>query len=91
MNKSQTRLRIREDQRLWADAHNLKRDGDSVLVLENNLYQPLTPKTLDQYKSGDGDELGQNGRRGKMFSLRSSRLSCATSSSTGKDELSHLF
>ncbi len=72
MNKSQTLLRVRKDQRLWADAHNIKRDGDSVLALENNLYQPLTSKTLDQYKSGDGDELGQNGKRGKMFSLRSS-------------------
>lgn len=72
MNKSETLLRIKEAQRRWADAHNVKRNGDSVVVLGNNLYQPLTPQTQAQYESGDGDELGQNGKRGKMFSLRSS-------------------
>ncbi len=72
MNKSQTLWTIKEAQRRWADAHHVKRDGESVLVLENNLYQPLTPETRAQYENGDGDELGRDERRGKMFSLRSS-------------------
>lgn len=72
MNNPQTLLRIKDGQRRWADAHNVKRDGDSVLVLEDNLYQPLTSQTQAQYERGDGDELGKNGKRGKMFSLRSS-------------------
>ncbi len=72
MNKSQTLLRIKEAQRRWADGHNVKREGNSVVVLENNLYQPLTPETRAQYESGDGDELGKDGKRGKMFALRSS-------------------
>lgn len=72
MNKSQTLLRIKEEQRRWADARNIKREGDSVVVLENNLYQSLTPQTRAQYEGGDGDELGQDGKRGKLFALRSS-------------------
>ena len=72
MNKSQTLLRIKEGQRRWADAHNVERDRDSVLALENNLYLSLTPETRAQYEHGDGDELGRDGKRGKMFSLRSS-------------------
>lgn len=72
MNKPQTLLRIKEEQRRWADARNIKRDGDSVVVLENNLYQSLTPQTRAQYERGDGDELGQDGKRGKLFALRSS-------------------
>ena len=72
MDKSQTLLRIKEQQRRWADARNVQRDGDSVVALDANLYQPLNPKTRSQYERGDGDELGRDGQRGKMFSLRSS-------------------
>src|ERR1700722_12158474 len=72
MNRTQTLLQIKEEQRRWADARKIERQGDSVLVLENNLYQPLTPRTRAQYERGDGDELGKDGKRGKMFSLRSS-------------------
>ncbi len=72
MDKSQTLLRIKEQQRWWADARNVQRDGDSVVALDANLYQPLNPKTRSQYERGDGDELGRDGQRGKMFSLRSS-------------------
>jgi hypothetical protein len=72
MNKSQTLLWIKEAQLRWADAHIVELDRDSVVRLENNLYQPLTPQTRSQFERGDGGELGRNGKRGKMFSLRSS-------------------
>jgi len=72
MDKSHTLLRIKEQQRRWADARNIQRDGDSVVTLEFNLYQPLTPLTRAEYERGDGDELGRDERRGKMFALRSS-------------------
>jgi hypothetical protein len=51
---------------------NIQSDRDSVVMLEFNLYQPQTPLTRGQYERGDGDELGRNGQRGKIFSLRSS-------------------
>lgn len=72
MNKSQTLLSIKEQQRRWADARSIQRHGDSVIALDANLYQSLTPQTWSQYEHGDGDELGKDGKRGKMFSLRSS-------------------
>ncbi len=72
MNKSQTLSRIKESQRRWADANIVVKDRDSVVRLENNLYQPLTPQTRAQYERGDGGELGRDGKRGKMFALRSS-------------------
>jgi len=72
MTKSQTLLRIKESQRRWADAHHVEQNRDSVVKLEDNLYQPLTSQTRVQYERGDGDELGRDGKRGKMFALRSS-------------------
>lgn len=72
MNRAQTLLQIKEEQRRWADARKVERERDSVMVLENNLYQPLTPETRAQYERGDGDELGKDGKRGKLFPLRSS-------------------
>jgi hypothetical protein len=72
MDKSQTLLWIKEQQRRWADTRNIRRDGDSVVTLESNLYQPLTPQTRADYERGDGGELGRDGKRGKMFALRSS-------------------
>jgi hypothetical protein len=72
MNKSQTLVRIKEAQRRWSDARKIEREGDSVIRLENNLYQPLTSQTRAQYERGDGGELGKDGKRGKMFALRSS-------------------
>lgn len=59
MDKRQTLLWIKEQQRQWADARNIQRDRDSVVRLESNLYQPLTPQTRNQYEQGDGDELAE--------------------------------
>ncbi len=58
MTKSQTLFRIKESQRRWADANIGEQDRGSVVRLEDNLYQPLTPQTRAQYERGDGDELG---------------------------------
>jgi hypothetical protein len=52
MNKSQTLSWIMEDQRRWAEARKIERERDSVMVLESNLYRPLTPETRAQYERG---------------------------------------
>jgi len=64
---------IRAQQQAWADHLGIKCDKDGyTLRLDDNLYCPLSPATLEEFKQGKGDELGDNEKRGKMQALHSS-------------------
>ena len=66
--------KIRNCQRKWARAEplELSSTGYSCVRLENNLFRPMNSDTFDEFKKGDGDELG-----GKMHALNSSSaLAC---------------
>lgn len=61
------------EQQNWADRHNVKYDKDGyVCSIEDNLYHPLFYETLEEFKKGKGDELGDKKKRGKMQALHSS-------------------
>lgn len=65
--------RVLERQRRWASTRGLVVDGASrTEALEDNLFQPLNPATLQEYAQGAGNEL-----EGDIRSLRSSAaLAC---------------
>lgn len=70
--------RVRNDQRNWAQRRGLAFDSAGYTgTLEENLFQPISPETFADFTEGDGDELGEPCRRGKMQALHSSSaLAC---------------
>ena len=65
---SKTYESIIDKQQKWADQRSIEHDkAGYVLSLTKNLYRPLFPETLDEFKKGKGDELGS-----KMLALHSS-------------------
>jgi len=64
---------IVDQQRAWACQQGIRYDKDGyTLRLVDNLYCPLSPATLEEFKHGRGDELGSSENRGKMQALHSS-------------------
>ncbi|MFC1957406.1 hypothetical protein ACFLX0_01110 [Chloroflexota bacterium] len=60
---------ILNQQRAWAEKHNIKLDGKGyTLHLNDNLFCPLSPRSEEEFRSGRGDELS----KGKMRALHSS-------------------
>jgi len=67
------RSQIRRQQQTWASNREIAVDTFGYTYsLDANLFQPLHPETLAEFQRGDGDELGRNGRPGKMQALHSS-------------------
>ncbi len=66
------RSQILIQQQGWAANRKIAVDSGYTEDLDANLFQPLHPDTLADFQRGDGDELGRNGRRGKMQALHSS-------------------
>ena len=71
--------RLKAKQRAWAVMHNISVDEDGYCQNVNaNLYQPLKCASRRDFESGDGSELGREGKRGKMQALHSSSaLACS--------------
>jgi hypothetical protein len=69
---------IRATQLAWATRRGVTIDKDSYcLNLEDNLFQPLSACSRADFEEGDGAELGQAGKRGKLQALHSSSaLAC---------------
>ena len=69
---------VRNDQRDWAQGRGLAVDAAGyTATLDDNLFQPIRPETVADFEAGDGGELGEPGRRGKMQALHSSSaLAC---------------
>lgn len=64
---------IKASQRSWAARRSITVDGDGyVLALNDNLFQPLSTCARREFEQGDGAELGDRNRRGKMQALHSS-------------------
>jgi hypothetical protein len=68
------RSQILRQQQDWAANRKVAVDssGSYTETLDANLLQPLPRDTLADFQRGSGDELGCNGRRGKMQALHSS-------------------
>jgi hypothetical protein len=65
---SKTYESIIAEQQKWAEQRNIKYDKSGyVYSLKDNLYRPLFPETLNEFKKGKGDELSN-----KMRALHSS-------------------
>lgn len=68
MPKTQALESIVSEQRAWAERHGIALDSKGrAAVLEDNLFQALSPDTKAEFEAGAGNELG-----GDMRSLRSS-------------------
>lgn len=69
---------VRNDQRNWAQSRGLTVDSAGYTgTLEENLFRPIGAETLADFTEGDGGELGEPCRRGKMQALHSSSaLAC---------------
>lgn len=64
---------IQNQQQGWARQRGIGIDDDGYTPsLNDNFFSPLSPETKKEFKSGKGDELGENGIRGKMQALHSS-------------------
>jgi len=64
---------IHAQQQDWASQQGIKFNKDGyTLSLNNNLFLPLSARTKAEFESGKGDELGSEGKRGKMQALHSS-------------------
>jgi len=64
---------ITKQQRDWADQQGIEYDKNGyTLHLDDNLFCPLSPATLEELKHGKGNELGNSEKRGKMQALHSS-------------------
>jgi hypothetical protein len=67
---------IRKAQQAWAEK-SVGVDRGCTYTLNDNLFRPLHPETLEEFRRGSGDETGHaaNGKkRAKMLSLRSSSV-----------------
>lgn len=69
---------VRQQQQEWALRKGISFDkAGYTLVLRDNLFQPLSPCAEEEFRAGDGAELGKLGTRGKMQALHSSSaLAC---------------
>ncbi len=76
--KLSDRETIKTHQRAWATRTGLAYDADGYCMCANdNIFQGLSPEARKEFESGDGTELGKNGRRGKIQALHSSSaLAC---------------
>jgi len=64
---------ICNQQQAWAHQRGIKFDKDGyTLSINDNLFSPLLPQVKERFQSGKGDELGSEGKRGKMQALHSS-------------------
>jgi len=62
-----------ERQKHWAAERSIKTDAQGyTLTLAGNLFQPLSEGARASFLKGSGDELGTEGKRGKMQALHSS-------------------
>jgi len=69
------RQQISDQQKAWATELSGKFDFDKygyVFKLEDNLFLPLSGESEAEYRHAQGDELGSDGKRGKMKALHSS-------------------
>ncbi|HEV1993072.1 MAG TPA: hypothetical protein VGR03_01965 [Candidatus Acidoferrum sp.] len=67
------RSQILRQQQAWAAKRKIAVDSSGYTgARDANLFQPLHPDTLADFQCGSGDELGKNGRRGKIQALHSS-------------------
>ncbi len=66
------RLQILRQQQGWAANWKIAVPSGYTESLDANLFQALHSDTLAEFQRGSGDELGGNGRRGKMQALHSS-------------------
>jgi len=65
--------RIKNTQLSWAERNGIVIDNKGYTSeLALNLLPPLNEKTLKDFKDGDGNELGGNGKPAKMCALHSS-------------------
>jgi len=65
--KLSDRETIKTHQRAWATRTGLAYDADGYCMCANdNIFQGLSPEARKEFESGDGTELGKNGRRGKI-------------------------
>lgn len=69
---------IRKQQRTWAHEHGIATDSAGYAdAINSNLFVPLSAEALAEFGAGDGGELGQPGKRGKIQALHSSSaLAC---------------
>ena len=69
---------IKEQQLSWAERAGIKSDEKGYCYrLDENLFHPLSSCSRLDYASGDGAELGKEGKRGKILALHSSAaLAC---------------
>ena len=68
---------IRSRLKRWAGTAGLAIDEKGYTrALDDNFYQPLTACTVAELKQGDGAELGEKGRIGKIQALHSSSALC---------------
>ena len=64
---------VKGRQKAWALRRGIAFDGNlRVVLLEENLFEPLGPQALQEFQEADGHELGGGGHQGHMHSLRSS-------------------
>ena len=64
---------ICNQQQAWARQRGIKFDKDGyTFSLNDNLFLPLLPEAKKEFQSGKGDELGSDGKRGKMQARHSS-------------------
>ena len=64
---------IVDQQRVWAAQQDIRCDKHSyTLRLADNLYRTLSSATVEEFKRGKGDELGDRTNRGKMQAPHSS-------------------
>lgn len=68
-----TYQQIRKRQKVWAARQEINIDNDGyVCKLEDNLLLLLSEEAEAEFRSAQGDELGSEGKRGKMQALHSS-------------------
>ncbi len=69
---------IKTGQREWAGRNGLKVDADGYCIsVEGNIFGGLSLDARREFESGDGAELGKDGKRGKIQALHSSSaLAC---------------
>ena len=69
---------IKDQLQDWARQRAIRFDRNGYTEsLEDNLFVALSDETVAEFVSGDGGELGEHGKRGKMQALHSSSaLAC---------------
>lgn len=64
---------VNEQQKTWALKKGIRYDKEGYTYsLNDNLFSPLLPRIEMEFKSGNGDELGNENKKGKMRALHSS-------------------